>query len=246
MFDNEDTVRVQKTHEVVAERLRRQIVQGKLPIGRHLPPEEELTAALGIARTTLREALRVLESQGLIEIRRGRGGGPIVTQPDMAPLAQSLSIALQLQKTNVGDLDQARQLIEPQIVARLAASHTKADLALLDTAIANASAAAEANDVDGFARCSARMHEAIMECSANNTLATLSKLLHEVVESFYKKSAASTDQAMMRRAVRSYQKLRVLIESGDGEAASEHWRRQMNFTIKHQDASALLDMYERP
>ncbi|MEI8241045.1 MAG: GntR family transcriptional regulator, partial [Actinomycetota bacterium] len=74
-----------KTGEAVAAFLRRRIVRGELPVGTKLPTEEELTERFGIARTTLREALRVLESQGLIHIKRGRGGGGTVTLAGSAP-----------------------------------------------------------------------------------------------------------------------------------------------------------------
>src|SRR6188472_4399093 len=59
-----------KAHEVVADQIRQQIVEGVLVEGQRLPPEDDLTVQFGVARTTLREALRVLESQGLLEIRR--------------------------------------------------------------------------------------------------------------------------------------------------------------------------------
>ena len=89
----------------------------------------------GIARTTLREALRILESQGLLEIRRGRTGGPVVTMPRIDSLAEGLAVTLQLQGTTVGDLDVARQLIEPRLAARLATSHTVEDVAALHAAV---------------------------------------------------------------------------------------------------------------
>ena len=56
-----------KAHEVVADQIRQQIVEGVLVEGQRLPPEDDLTVQFGVARTTLREALRVLESQGLLD-----------------------------------------------------------------------------------------------------------------------------------------------------------------------------------
>ena len=242
-FDEDQSIRVPKTHEIVAERLRRQIVSGKLAIGDRLPPEEDLTATFGIARTTLREALRVLESQGLIEIRRGRGGGPVVTQPSVAPLAQGLAMALQLQKTTLADFDLARQFIEPTVVAHLALTHTARDIESLRAAVERASDAAEANNREAFGSAAARFHETILEASANNTLATLSLLLQELVQGYYYRSTLLSDQPKMRRAVRSYRKLIDLIVARDAKAAQEHWRKQMAFTISDQDGTRLLDMY---
>src|SRR5258707_15535737 len=134
-------IRMPKTGAVVAERLRHQIARGELTIGQRLPPEDELTAVFGIARTTLREALRILESQGLLEIRRGRTGGPVVTMPKIDSLAEGLAVTLQLQGTTAGDLDVARQLIEPRLAGRLAQHHDADDLAALQAAADSAAQA---------------------------------------------------------------------------------------------------------
>ncbi len=139
-----------KTGEAVAATFRRRIANGELAVGDRLPTEDELIQAFGIARTTLREALRILESQGLIHIRRGRGGGATVTMPDLVRLAEPLAVVLQLRKTTTADLDAARVLIEPHLAAKLALHHTDEDLAALRAVLAKASAAAEAADADAF------------------------------------------------------------------------------------------------
>ena len=126
---------MRKAGEVVAERFRRQIANGTLVIGHQLPSEEELTTMFGIARTTLREALRVLESQGLLEIKRGRGGGGIITMPRLDNLSQSLALVLQLQHTTLGDLDDARMMIEPPLAGRLASQHSDEDLEVLSAIV---------------------------------------------------------------------------------------------------------------
>ncbi len=229
-----------KAHEVVADQLRQRIVNGELAAGDRLPPEDELTVQFGIARTTLREALRVLESQGLIAIRRGRGGGPVVTHPDLAPAATALAVSLQLQRTTVGDLDAARRLIEPQIARQLAITHSSDDIAALNSVIDEAAAAAENDDPVGFGSCAAAVHETLMERSGNNTMATISMLLHEMVQAYYRQGIANTDQRAMRRAVRSYRKLIVLIEAGDADAAVAHWEAQMSFTIGGHNSASLV------
>jgi len=234
-----------KTHEVVADDLRRRIVRGELALGERLPPEEELTTQYRIARTTLREALRVLEYEGLLAIRRGRGGGPVVTHPDLAPAATALAVSLQLRGATVGDLDAARRMIEPQVAGQLALEHTPADLDALNAAIDIASAAAEADDTAAFALGALGVHETLMEVSGNDTMSTISSLLHELVTDYYARSSAhqSTDQKAMRRAVRSYRRLVALIEAGDSDAAIEHWKAHMTYTISAQDQSQRLDMY---
>jgi DNA-binding FadR family transcriptional regulator len=239
-----DPSRVPKTGEVVADHIRRQIVHGELQVGDYLRPEDELTAEFGVARTTLREALRILETQGLIRIRRGRGGGGVVTVPDLERLAKTLAVALQLQHTTIGDLDEARQLLEPQLVARLAESHTAEDLAALEAVIETASQAAEADDTEAFGLAVTALHEMIMERSGNRTLATLSRLLHELVLEYYERSASRSDQTLMRRAVRSHHKLLRLLSEGNAKEAEEHWQRHMSFTIDAQDRDEPLDAFD--
>ncbi len=244
MLDAPHDGRTQKTGEAVAGQLRRKIVRGELTIGERLPPEDELTSQLGIARTTLREALRILESQGLLAIKRGRGGGPIVTMPPVDPLAQGLAALLQLQGTTLGDLDEARQLLEPTLAARLATRHTDGDLDALRDAVEAAAAAAKAVDHSAFAAAAANVHETLVERAGNTTLATFSRLLHELVQEYYSRAAAQADEAMMQRAVRSYRKLVRLVEAGDGDAAAAHWRTLMHFTGSRRAANDPLDLFD--
>jgi len=224
-----------KTHAVLADELRARILSGELAEGERLPVEEDLTVQFGVARTTLREALRVLESQGLITIRRGRGGGPIVTHPDLGPISMALAVSLQLQGTSMADLDEARRLIEPQIAGRLARDHRPEELEPLAQAIEVASEAAERDDAMAFGLAAAGVHDALVEASGNTTLTTLTKLLQHMVRGYYTRNADRFDQRLMRRAVRGYRKLLDLIEAGDEDGAVAHWDATMRYTIASRD-----------
>lgn len=220
---------------MLAGELRDRILSGELAEGDRLPVEEDLTAQFGVSRSTLREALRVLESQGLITVRRGRGGGPVVTHPDLAPISMALAVALQLQGTTVADLDEARRLIEPQIAGRLARSHRPEDLEALESAIEVAAAAAEADDAHAFGLAAAGVHDALVESSGNQTLSMLSSLLGQMVRAYYTRNVASIDQKLMRRAVRGYRKLVDRIRAGDEAGAVAHWDATMRWTIGAHD-----------
>jgi GntR family transcriptional regulator, transcriptional repressor for pyruvate dehydrogenase complex len=241
---NEDnTIRVRKAGEVVAERFRQQIANGALAIGHQLPSEEELTTMFGIARTTLREALRVLESQGLLEIKRGRGGGGIITMPRLENLSQSLALVLQLQRTTLGDLDDARMLLEPPLAGRLASQHTDEDLEVLTAIVDQAHQCAETDDKSGFGKAAAALHEAIIERGGNNTMAVIGALLHDLMDRHLRSAAEISDHEQMSRAVRSYRKLIMLIESGDPVATSAHWHRQLVFLQQHRASIQMLDIF---
>src|SRR6266508_292458 len=234
--------RALKAAELVARDLRNQIARGELVPGDRLLTEDDLMKHFGVARTMLREGLRILESQGLVEIRRGRNGGPEVTAPSVEPLARGFALHLQLQHTTVGDLDEARQLIEPWLAARLARNHTAADLAALDQAIELAADAADRNDKEAFGNAAALVHETIGQRAGNQTLALVGTLLHELVAGYYQHVVGAAPQQSMKRAVRSYRKLHRLIATRDVAGAEEHWRRQMTYTISHTDRGIPIDV----
>jgi DNA-binding FadR family transcriptional regulator len=229
---------VVKAHEVVADEIRQRIVRGELAEGERLPPEDELTTQFGVARTTLREALRVLESQGLISVKRGRSGGPVVTHPDLAPISMALGVALQLKGTTIGDLDDARQLIEPELARRLAKDHSEEDLAVLEAAIDRAEEAAQRGDGMAFGFAAVDVHAALVESAGNQTLATLTGLLQSMLREYYTRRMDEVEQELMMRALRSYQKLLRLIRAGDADGAADLWRATMQYTIGARDRSA--------
>jgi DNA-binding FadR family transcriptional regulator len=241
--DGTSADRVLKTGEAVAERLRRRVATGDLVSGDRLPPEDELMEQFGVARTTLREGLRILESQGLIAIRRGRNGGPRVTTPPVERVAQGFALHLQLEHVTIGDLDDARQLIEPMLAARLARQHSKADIAALRNAVEFAEHATTTGDLKQFGKAAALMHTTIAERGGNRTLALVSAMLHELVEKYYEDAASRASDAETDRALRSYRKLVRLVEAGDADGAADHWRRHMAFTIDRSDRNRALDLF---
>jgi len=244
MSDEPIQRRGRKTGEAVAANIRRRIATGELPIGAKLPTEDELTEAFGIARTTLREALRILEFQGLIHIRRGRGGGATVTMPDLARLTEPLAVVLQLRHTDVADLDEARLLLEPHLAGELARNHTDDDLAALREVLDKATAAAEADDRDAFGEAAAELHVTLIARGGNETLSVVSQLLHTLILHRYTRAAHQSDQDLIRRAVRSYRRLYDLIDAGDAANAASHWEQQMKW-VTGVSENDLLNVFDR-
>jgi DNA-binding FadR family transcriptional regulator len=181
----------------------------------------------GMARTTIREGLRILESDGLIEIRRGRKGGARVISPRLDRLAEDFAVHLQLEHVSLHDLDLARQLIEPPLAAQLARSRSAADLAALHAAIDEVAAA---GDHEQFGAAALRVHETIIERAGNTTLAIFSRLLHTLLSDVYVEAAQLADAKMRQRAVRSYRKFYGLIEGRDAAGAEQNWRHTMTYT----------------
>ena len=109
-------MRLPKMAELIADRLRRQIVRGELREGDALPPESELLERFDVSRPTLREAFRVLESESLITVRRGAHGGARVQVPNIDVAARFAGFILEHRETTLDDVYQSRILIEPPIV----------------------------------------------------------------------------------------------------------------------------------
>src|SRR6266516_4600293 len=121
-------LRIPKMAELVAQQLRRQIVSGELTEGSALPSESVLMAQFGVSRPTLREAFRVLESEGLISVRRGAHGGARVQTPKGDIAARYAGLVLEFCGTTLEDVYDARNILEPPCAAMLASKRTQADL----------------------------------------------------------------------------------------------------------------------
>jgi DNA-binding FadR family transcriptional regulator len=154
-------VPVRNAFEVTVERLAQSIRLGVLIGGDRLPPERELAETFGVSRVTLREAIKALRDAGLLESRRGRGGGTFVVTPPSArpagpdPLGSNVAHSLY-------DTLELRRIVEPGAAA-LAASRTlsAADRGTLDRCLR------EASDCDPKARrlADSRLHMAIAAAS---------------------------------------------------------------------------------
>lgn len=115
-----------KKSERLAREIVRRIGEAGLIEGSSLPNEQEMLEAFGVGRPTLREALRLLESRGVLDIRAGRYGGPVVRKPNAADLGHTLTLMLHLEGATVADVLDARLAIEPLII-RDAAMNTEPD-----------------------------------------------------------------------------------------------------------------------
>lgn len=160
-------VPVRNAFEVTVERLATAIRLGVLSVGDQLPAERELAERFGVSRVTLREAIKALRDVGLVESRRGRGGGTFVCAPKRAgrrgprQIGRSMGAALQ-------DALDMRRVVEPG-AAELAASRSLSadDRTTLRTCLSNATAAGERQR----RIADSRLHMAVAACAGSPTLA---------------------------------------------------------------------------
>jgi len=124
MSENVDTAswdrRGEKVSAVVAREIVRDIVRQQLAPGTTLEPESVMLRRYKVARGSLREALRVLEMQGIIRIKPGPGGGPLVSEVQASDFGRMATLFFQVRGVRFADLVEARLILEP-VMARLAA-----------------------------------------------------------------------------------------------------------------------------
>lgn len=118
--------RTEKLSTALARELVDDIVSHDLPHGSKLPPEAEMLQRYDVGRGTLREALRILEVHGLIRIKSGPGGGPVVTTAGSDSFSRTASLYFHVKGASFADLMQARLAIEPVMASQAA---LKADIA---------------------------------------------------------------------------------------------------------------------
>ena len=225
-------VRVPKAAELIADAVRAQIANGELQPGRPLPNETELMAHFAVARPTVREALRILEAERLVEVVRGARGGARVQQPDIRAASGICALLLQLQGATIADVYEVRLMLEPT-AARLAAKRApKLAARALEAVIAD-----EARIVDqgqSLASLAMRFQETLVDLSGNPALVLLVRLLHDLVarQAVSRVPMIDVDDAgrerLRRRLIGAQRAVTAAIAAGRGTNAEDLWRAYLS------------------
>ncbi|KRV49317.1 GntR family transcriptional regulator [Wenjunlia vitaminophila] len=197
--------------QVIAQ-LRNQITSGEWPVGTRIPTEPELVAQLGVARNTVREAIRALAHNGLLDIRQGSGTYVVATS-ELAGVMQRRFAGADHQ--HVGELRSALEAAG----ARLAAvRRTDADLRLLHGALARREDAWRSGDTETFVQADATLHQAVVAASHNDVLAALYADLGEVLRDNLRRNVGTDLESA---EYKDHSRLIIAIEAGDAlEAAA--------------------------
>ena len=221
-----------KAAELVAAELRRQIVTGRLKPGDKLHPENVLTTEFEISRPTLREALRLLESESLITISRGKHGGARVSSIDLSAASRQVGVFLQLEGTTLQDVWLARTIIEPPAAALLATRRDPAAFAALAANIEEARAAAEQHNLIRYADLSAEFSLLITKHCGSKTIHLLASLIYDIIRRQHEhvtertSTRASVDK-LREESIASRVKALALMRKGTPAAAERFWRAHL-------------------
>lgn len=176
-------IKKNKMYQDVVAQIEAAVVEGRLEPGDQLPPELILKEQLGASRGTVREALRVLEEKGLVEIRPGAAGGAFVRHIGVEKLTDSLGLLLQLRRVSFDNMAEFRETVEAQATALAARRATPDDIARLRTVVAGAEAvlADDPEDWSGLCRADIELHVCLAEIADNPVFLAVIRMIHQTV-----------------------------------------------------------------
>lgn len=243
-------IRQARAADQIVTQLRRRIIR-EMADGETLPPEAVLMERFNVARQTLRDALRILEGEGLLTIRRGVHGGAVVHRPDASVTARSAALALESRGATLTDVYQARAMVEPSCAAMLARHASPEDMAALREALAQTAEPA-ISPVTAI-RSHMAFHRLVAHLAGNQTVALLTDLIRHIIEAASEEQVtADPTSPLTARALRSghrtHARLIELIEQGDQEGARDLWTRHLegseDYLISGIGAKTVLDLLD--
>ncbi len=175
--------------EDVVEQIQEAIISGKLAVGDRLPPERELREMLKTSRSTIREALRVLEQKGLIEIKLGTGGGAVVRSVSADQVTESLDLLIRSQKVSLDHLAEFRRQIEGDAAALAAVRAKPEDLDRLRQLLEQARkcVAAGQDAVDDFLLADKNVHLDFARITCNPIYISVLKTIHANINRYFER-----------------------------------------------------------
>lgn len=204
-----------RAHVYIAEQLRREITLGLLLKGDALPPERELAAMFGVARATVQEAVQSLQSEGLVETRRGRGGGTfVVGLPNDAMSRQRLIAGVQRSRDLIDEAVTYRLELEPAAAARAAVARTPEDLAALGQILERA---AKTADDALFTRLDTQFHMGVARASHNRFFTEAVEPVRLVLQDAIQLLPESP--LWQQRSLREHARIFAALEASDSQAA---------------------------
>jgi DNA-binding FadR family transcriptional regulator len=227
---------------MVADVLRSRIVNGELADGDLLPKQDELLEEFPVSRPSIREAMRILETEGLISVRRGNVGGAEVHRPKPESAAYMLGLAMQSDRVTLEDLGRALRILEPICAGLGARRPDRAAAVVAELVELNARAKEVLDDGPAFTRLARQFHDHLVGSCGNRTVTmvvgTLETLWsqHEAEWADHTEAGGRYPERRLRELVlRSHAKIVDAIRSGNAEQAerlvAKHLEESQRFVL---------------
>lgn len=221
--------------EMVADILRARIVDGRIADGGLLPKQAALIDEFGVSLPSMREAMRILETEGLVSVRRGNLGGAIVHSPNARSAAYMLGLVLQSDRVTLADVAAALCLLEPACAALAAERDDRTTEVVPRLRQLNGDADEQLSNGPVFTRLAREWHATMVGSCGNETMALIVGTLetvwshHEAVWADDVESQGEYPSEKDRQlALRAHMKITEAIASGNPDAAQRHARRHLH------------------
>lgn len=224
-------------HQVVVDGIGLRIVRGELPIGAALPTEDDLSSELGVSRTVVREAIKVLASKGLVQARPKTGTRVLprnhwsLIDPDVLGWQARSDPGMDFYR----DLDEVRRLIEPRAAGLAATRRSPDELARMTAIVADM--AASVDDPERYTATDLALHECILEATHNELLFQMTTTIGTALQA----SRALTNRAPggIAASIPLHERVVAALGAGDASAAEDAMRAIVD--AAWNDARRLLD-----
>ncbi len=176
-----------KVFQDVVAQIQEAILDGRLKTGDTLPSERQLKDMFNISRGTLREALRVLEQKGLIEIKLGVGGGSVVKDVNVEQVSESLGLLIKSQKVSLNHLAEFREDVEGIVAAHAAIRSTNADILQLKKLVEAARKCVDGgtSQRDAFIEIDKQIHLTLARVAKNPIYISVLHSVHDNIHRYY-------------------------------------------------------------
>lgn len=211
------------SRELLVELLRDGILSGRYSPGGVLLHERDLVAQTGLSRGSVREALRILEAEGLIATRLGRNGGSVVARPSPDLFKRQIYTYVHAHQLSLSQMIETREALEPDL-AQLAARNRSSDDIQSLKKCQQAMEDAAGHDVKAFIAGNAAWHLAVATASRNDILRLFMEPVSEMVANAMEITPFE-DLAVQKAILRAHETIMNAIISGDEEAAHRRMLR---------------------
>jgi GntR family transcriptional regulator, transcriptional repressor for pyruvate dehydrogenase complex len=182
----------------VVEQIQDAILEGKLKPGDKLPPEREMREMFRSSRGTIREALRILEQKGLINIKTGVSGGAVVNALNTNQISESLDLLIRYQRVSLRDLAEFREGVEGLVAGLAAERATNNDIDRLEQLLVEAESHLEhgISHWDEFIKVDNNLHLALAQIAGNPIYESILKTVYENIRLYFSRFLPKKDELL--------------------------------------------------
>ncbi|MEU4607173.1 FadR/GntR family transcriptional regulator [Kribbella sp. NPDC023972] len=217
-----------RAYQRIVEQVEEALARGDLAPGQRLPSERELVAQFAVSRSTVREALRVLESNGVVRSRPGDPNGPEILPFSQTALRKQMVRLARVDELTLSELIGFRMIMDGAAIQVASRLRTPEELAEMEETLVAMRAAIDV-DFEAFSEADLAFHDVIARISRNSLIQTCNDVVRGVVLTLIsdKIAHAQNSRALMLESLQHHAEVVKAIRAGDGHAAARLARQNM-------------------